>query len=779
MTMRWRKVVGDLRAHRAQFGAVLAVLVLGIAGVIGALDARAILEREIAVTFESARVPDLALWLERVEPAQLARVAGEEGVVGVDARRVINTRVRAADGSWLPMRLTILDKVPPSTLGRLHDHENVRGAAESAIFIEQSGDGIVDARVSRTVKTRRTGGEQASLPFGGFVHDPAVAPSTQERIIYAFGTPATAERLGYGRELDQLLVKMEYRGLSGDAVAFATRLADKLAQSGPRPIRIELLPATHPHAGLMTAMLRILGVVAALAFVASAALTGYLVSAWMRREVRAVGIMKTLGARSWQVAAQYLALVLPLVATALAIAFPLGKILGRMFAGYEALVVNIDVASWSIPTSLLALELALAIAIPLFAMALPLVRAARMTPRSAIQDPGIAPPRIMARAAARVLALPNLGWTLALRNVFRRPGRALLMLLALGSGGAVLVMSLTNYKSLVAAMDRTLAQQAHDVEVYLQRPATSAELEAIAANVREVEIAEAWRRAGVSIGPASADARFVLVGYPEATRLFRLPIVEGARPKAPNEVLVTKALLDLQPALAPGKTVEVAFRERKAAVRISGFVEQIGTPAMYAPFAAFDAVTGLGDSAFAVRVKGNTSDLDLLADRLDQAFLDQGRAPAQMTSKKILRDALIEHIEVVGGVMRTAAFAVALVGAIVLVATVIFNVAERRREVGILRAIGATPERIRAIFMVEAVSIMLAACGLATAGGLLLSRAMLNLAERTLLRVTVPTEFSLAAFGILVLGLLLVLAAIRAALGHALRAPAREALAAD
>ena len=170
MNMRWRKVAGDLRASRVQLGVVVAVLALGVAGVIAALHARAILEREIAASFESARVPDLALWVERVDPAQLSLLKGEEGVAGVDARRVINTRVAVADGTWMPMRLTIREPLAPDALGRLHAHETIR-AADGAILIEQSGDGIVDARKSGNVRTRRNGGEVASLPFGGFVHD--------------------------------------------------------------------------------------------------------------------------------------------------------------------------------------------------------------------------------------------------------------------------------------------------------------------------------------------------------------------------------------------------------------------------------------------------------------------------------------------------------------------------------------------------------------------------------------------------------------------------------
>jgi putative ABC transport system permease protein len=262
----------------------------------------------------------------------------------------------------------------------------------------------------------------------------------------------------------------------------------------------------------------------------------------------------------------------------------------------------------------------------------------------------------------------------------------------------------------MGAVDRSLAREGHDVEVLLQRPAPSATLEAVAAKVSGVSRAEAWRRASVSIStsasPTGAEvesSRFAFSGYPAGSRLFTLPVVAGRAPAqdARGEALASWALQEIYPAIAAGKTVEVKFRERRVPLTIVGLVEQIGAPAMYAPFNAYDAVAALGDSALSLRVKGSGADVDELANRLDQAFLDARHAPSQVISRNLVRDSLDEHFDVVGGVMRVVALAAALIGAIVLVGTAAFNVAERRREVGVLRALGATPGRIRSVFLVE------------------------------------------------------------------------------
>src|SRR5207253_5853450 len=132
-------------------------------------------------------------------------------------------------------------------------------------------------------------------------------------------------------------------------------------------------------------MLRVLGVLAVMAFVCSAALAAYVVSLWMKREVRQVGIMKTIGATSGQLAAQYLALVGPVVVVAAMVAIPAGSWLGSALVRFNETSLNLDITDWSAPRNLRWLETMLSIAIPFIAMAAPIVRAARLTAREAIQ----------------------------------------------------------------------------------------------------------------------------------------------------------------------------------------------------------------------------------------------------------------------------------------------------------------------------------------------------------------------------------------------------------
>lgn len=781
MNMRWRKVVGDLRQYGGQIGLISLVLAIGIAGVVAALNARTVLKREIGVSVSGAKMPDLALMYEQVTPQLLAAVASETDVVKVDARRVVYTRVRAKDGLWLPMRLTVLRDFSAQQLGLVHLDQGAWPPAEGRIFIEQSGQELLDVGVGGSLAMRTPTAEIVTLPLAAFVHDPAVAPSTQERIIYAYVTQATAALMGQGATLDQLLVKIRSRASFAEATEFARVLNLTLTRKAIAPYRVDTLVISHPHAALMNAVVQVLGVVAAMAMLCSSALAAYMVAAMMRREVAQVGIMKTMGARTSQIAVQYLVLLIPMSLIAVLLGMAGGWYLAGVLVESNALSFNIDVAAAQVAPAVWVIEIMVALGVPLFAMAVPILRAARMSPRAAIHDAGIvAPSAIAGRAAAWLLKIPgSVGLTLALRNTWRRPWRLTAMVLALACGGALLLFNRTNYQSMMNVIDASLKNQGHDIEVLMPRWTSAAELEAIARRVPEVEIVEAWRRAsiGVANGEIEAPSRFALNGYAADSRLFKLPVVLGRAAQTANEVVMTRTLRDRDPSMQIGRTVELPFRERRTKVQIVGMIEQIGSPMMYTNLAAFENITGLGEEANALRIKVRGDDINSAVSAVDQAFLESGLPPAQIISRAMVRENLEEHFKVVGEVVRMVAFTMALVGGIILVATSGLNVLERSREIGIIRTIGATPRRIAAIFMCEAASVLLVSGVLAVALSLVLSRWMLNITERSLLNVTVPIQFSTLGLAQLALGGVLVMMVVTVTLAFRLRKSVRESVA--
>jgi putative ABC transport system permease protein len=787
MSTQWRKIAGDFRQHRLQVFLIAIILVLGTAGVVAALNARAILAREIARSYSLANAPDIILWFDKVELGLLDLVRARPGVAEVDARAVAFTRIAGKSGEWFPLRLTVLPEFAKQKVNLLHRDEGAWPADNAGIMIEQSGIALLDAHQGGQVRIRTLAGGTATIPVSGFVHDTAVAPSNQDRLIYGYITPAAATLLGQSGDLDQLLVKLTARGSMSDVAEFADDLSGWLKARNAAPLRADALTNKHPHAALMTAMLRVFEVLAGIAFICSATLAAFVISLWMKREVRQVGIMKTLGARSFQLAWQYLALVAPLILVATALALPLGTVVGRWVVRYHKTMLNIDVADWTVPSALALAEFLFALGIPFLAMALPIVRAARISVRQAIQDPGIIAPRGLIRLTSRLIKMPgNRRWTFALRNTFRRPWRLSLTLLALSAGGALLLTAHNNYESLMRVIDAALSHRGHDIEVQLQRPAPAADLEAVARSVPGVEIAEAFRRAGVSLVANDAGVlavregrRMLLCGYPDETRLLKLPLQDGRwpSPSEPNAIVVNRHVQELSPGLRIGGEITVRFRERQTRVRVAGIVEEIGTPVIYAAFPVFENMTGLGDASALVRVKTQGDRPELAAGALEQALLEARLTPSFVNTRSDFRASLEEHFAVVTGVMKMIALAAALVGAITLIATVSLGVLERAREIGVIRALGARPRAVLALFLVEGGAVALLSAVLSVTGGVVFARLLNGMAERQLLHVAVPLYVSRAGLGLLFCGVFLVILGVWFSVSRILRLSVRDALA--
>lgn len=787
MSTQWRKIAGDFRQHRLQIFLIGIILVLGTAGVVAALNARAILAREIEKSYQRANAPDLILWFDKVDAALLDLVRARPGIAKVDARSTAFLRIAGKSGEWFPMRLTVLPDFANQKVNLIHRDAGAWPAGSGGLLIEQSGMPLLDAHEGEELRVRTPAGGVATIPVSGFVHDTAVAPSTQDRMIYGYVTPATATSLGQSAELDQLLVKLKARGSMSDVTEFTDDLSGWLKARNRAPLRADALSNTHPHAALMTAMLRVLEVLAGIAFICSATLAAWMISLWMKREVRQVGIMKTLGARSSQLAWQYLALVAPLILLAVAVAMPIGTAVGRWVVKYHETILNIDVSDWAVPRSLAVEELLLAVGIPFLAMGMPIVRAARSSVRRAIQDPGIIAPRGPIAFTSRLIKMPgNRRWTFALRNTFRRPWRLSLTLLALSAGGALLLTAHNNYESLMRVIDTALAARTHDIEVQLQRPAPAAQLEAVARAVPDVEIAEAFRRAGVNLvvdDGASVTVRegrrMLLCGYPVETRLLKLPLTEGRWPAATetDAVVVNRHVQTASPGVKLGGEITLRFRERQTKVRVVGIVEEIGSPVIYAAFPTFETMTGLGDASALLRVKTQGDRPQLVAGALEQALIDARLTPSFVNTKSEFRTSLEEHFAVVFGVMKMIALASALVGAISLIATVSLGVLERAREIGVIRALGARPRSVIAIFLVEGGAVAFLSALLSIGGGIFFARLLGLMAERQLLHVAVPLYVSRVGLLLLFCGVFLVILGVWLSVSRILRMSVRDALA--
>ena len=95
-----RKVIGDLREHKAQAVLVSIAILISIGAVLTAFGAEGILAREVPVSFLAGRPAAIVIWLNAVDEQLLATVRQRADIEAADARRLIRARAEVAPGDW-------------------------------------------------------------------------------------------------------------------------------------------------------------------------------------------------------------------------------------------------------------------------------------------------------------------------------------------------------------------------------------------------------------------------------------------------------------------------------------------------------------------------------------------------------------------------------------------------------------------------------------------------------------------------------------------------------
>jgi putative ABC transport system permease protein len=310
-----------------------------------------------------------------------------------------------------------------------------------------------------------------------------------------------------------------------------------------------------------------------------------------------------------------------------------------------------------------------------------------------------------------------------LRNLRRRKGRKLLLMLGLTIGVATVVgliaitatmqadvaTKLDEYGANILIMPKandlslsyggvTVASAAYDVgELSL----TDLDRIETIENARNISVVAPKLLGAISLGGRSVLVAGVRL-YDEL-RLKQWWTLEGEEPNAPEEALAGWRLAEAL-RLSPGQEIEVKGQP----FRVAGILGENGSQdddILFVDLASAQKVMDKPGGVSLVEVAALCTECPV-EDMVEQisGVLPQARVTA-------LRQAVTLRMETVGQLSRFAiAFSVVVIaiGALVVLTTMLGAVAERRQEIGLFRALGFRQRHVMRIILVEAALISLA-----------------------------------------------------------------------
>lgn len=791
MAPRWRKVWRDLALDWPRTALAVMALALGTFGVGSDLAARAILEREIARSFDATRPPSLVLHLGGAGADRaLARAAAAlPGVEAAEARGELEARMQAGPDRWRRLMVHVVDDFQALEVSVFRAGAGAAVPPTGALLLERSSAPFLQRTLGETLALRTPEGPLVELAVAGLVHDGALSPGWVDGRGDVYLGVGTFALLGEpGPALGQLRLRLR-PGADPGAVAEAAR---RVAEARGLPVTgvDDRLAPRHPHHDQMASLLFMFGAFGALSLLLGGVLAAAVVATLLRRQLRQLGVMKALGASTGQLAAMSLAGVLLLAGAALAVSVPAALLGARAYATFVGQVLNLDVASLAIPAWVPLVQAAAGLGVPLLAAALPVWKVSRVPALEALRDGGGPGPGAGGAGwLARPTWLDRPTW-LALQNLLRTRGRLALTVGMLAVGGATFLAALGVSASWRNTVDGLFAARRYQLQVVFSRPLPAAAVVAALAPVEGVSAVETWASALATVDRPGPPVQFTLTGLPADTAMVAYPVLEGRwlRPGDTGAVVLNHELAqDPDAALPVGARVTLEVAGRRAPFTVVGVVKELGMrrrgrnlpAAAYVTREALEALTapGLAASAVLAAPAGGPAALDALTVRVEQALDRAGLPRTVVQASTDRRRELLDHLVVIRDFLLAMAALVAAVGGLALGAARSLDVLERRRELGVMRALGASPRQLLRLVLAEGAAVAVGSWLLALVLAHPLTALIGDVAGRIFVHAPLELEASLPGVaGWLVLAVAVSAAAAGLPLWRALARPVAEAL---
>jgi putative ABC transport system permease protein len=702
MTILLRKAWRDLRVRPARSLLTLVGILIGVAGVVAVVLAGRTFTAAQRRAYQNQSQADITVWVWNADERVVRALAALPGMGAVERRAVAFTKWRS-DLQWLDIELEGVEDFENVRVNQMELLEG-RFPGRGEIALESSARDLAAVEIGQTIEIRGATGDIQSLTVSGFTRTPYYPSAGLMRVTVGYVPAATARPFLETRGDNRILMRLEDFSWAEELRPQIESLLDR--RHVPRGALDVRDPNAYTGQRELETLLRLMAVLSGLAVVISTFLVTNTLAAIVAAEVREIGILKALGTSRLQILRVYLwtGLVYALVGT------PLGLAAGY-WGGWQLLLylghlLNVNVGAFSPDPLATAAGLAVGLGVTVPASLFPAWRGTHVTVRQALQGYGIRAE--LGEGLLRRLRLPPL-WAFPLRNLARRPGRSATTLLVTAVAVAAFLAARITAASLDLSIHTLFGVYASDAWVWFDEPVGAGftgELRSVAG----VESAEGW-----VISSCILDGEQVrLWGLPAETTLYRRDVVAGRwyAPGTGDEAVLSLDLAERQ-GWQVGDLADVEIGGRVRRFGIVGIVRD-------------EAIFGLGDApigkvflpvSIVQQMQGQSGWVDFFAlglDRHDRAGIDAIMADVE-SKYRVLRpvtepmyvgyDQARAGTRVVSGLLGAMVAIVGTIGLVGILNTQTLNVLERRREIGVLRALGALRGHLVRFFVAEGLAL--------------------------------------------------------------------------
>jgi putative ABC transport system permease protein len=738
-----RKVLRDAWSNKSRTFLVVLSIAIGVFALSLTFRTQALLSSNMLASYAAIDPAEITLTADPFDEQLVKAIRDMPGVRAAEGRNQFQVRVKIG-AEWRQLILTAVDDFGQMPVNRLAPAGGAWPPPKHTLALERSYLDAVGGQLGTALTIEAPDGRQYQMPVAGLAHDlTAVSGRLGNNVLFGYISMDTLEWLRQPRAYNQLQIAVD-----GDPfdMAHVRRVADRArARLEDAHLTVASTRIREPDKpelyNIIASILQTLAALGILSLFLSTFLVMNTIAGLLARQVPQIGVLKAIGAPARDIAVMYLTAVLIFALLALIVAVPLGAIGARALTAQLARLLNYDIQSLDVPPAVTALEIGAGLVVPLLAALYPIFAGTRVTVRQAISGQGNDQfgTGALDRLSGRIRGVPA-ALLYALRNMLRRKGRLALTLAALSLGGAIVIAVLSVRASLSATLDQVTDYWRQDVTVTFDRPYRTAE---IANQVRGVPGVASLDYQIVVLGArqrpggGEADQASAIFGVAPTSDMMRPTVVQGRwlTPADTNAVVINVDFAAHEPDVALGDTITLDIAGRKSKWRVVGVVTtqmvglgapQPGQPMAYTPFDALAAAQrqdGYANRAAIAIARHDAASQAAAARALEARFAGSNQRVVIQTHAGV-RDLIAGLFSTLVLLLLVMALLFIVVGGVGLAGAMSLNVLERTKEIGVLRAIGASSASVTRIILAEGICIALVSWLLAALIALPLSKAL-------------------------------------------------------
>ena len=735
---RWRKVLRDLTSNRTRTLLVIASIAVGIFAVGTVQQLRTVILDELQQVYASSNAAHATIFASGLDSDLLESVRKMPEVAAAEGRNGLSVSLETAPGVWESLSVTAIEDFAANQINLLqplyassrHPDFGAAGTAwplKDEIVLERSALDSATAlpatlRLGDILNLETEDGKERAVRVSGLVYDANAFPTTFTNSANGYVDFDTFERLGGSRNFSKL--NLRFTGTSAQLLdkefvtQAADRVGDKIEKSGRTVQRIQVPePGELLFQSIFDSLALLLTPLGLLALFLSGFLVINTISALMSQQVRQIGVMKSIGALRGQIVAMYLGTIFALSLLALAVAIPVTTLVAGGLMQFLGIFINIDFPLFALPVNVLLIQMGVGLLVPLLAALYPIYRGTGVTVREAISDYGVGNGgddwlgRLLSRI--RLLSRPL---QISLRNTFRRRARLVVTLIMLVLGGMIFMTIGSVRVSLGNLIEQGLAYNQFDIQVQFERGYRTAQIEQAVRTVPGVVGVESWGSALVTRVRADGTESNPLTVFalPAQSEMVQPTLSAGRWLLAGDEnaVVVSQGVISSDPDIAVGQPVVLDVAGVEGEWMVVGIAQVLGGPPNQIPvyvnypyFARYSDSVGQGDSVQLTVDRSLFTSLDEAVLEVEAALEGAGLRVASTFTVDLIRQISGGFFDIIIYLLSGMGVLIATVGALGLMGTMSTNVLERTREIGVMRAIGASDGAVQTIVIVEGVII--------------------------------------------------------------------------